>query len=115
MLRKLAIGYAPLVEQAVCPDSGAALAIAHGLDERTLSLVRIAALIALDAEPASYLRECNTALASGVSGDEIVGALIAVASLTGSVRVIAAAPRVALGLGYDVEDALENPGRSDRD
>jgi 4-carboxymuconolactone decarboxylase len=115
MLRKLAIGYGPLLERAVCPDAGSALAAEQGLDERTIALTRIAALVALDAEPVSYLRECNAALASGVSSEEIVGALVAVASLTGSVRVIAAAPRAALGLGYDVEAALESPDRLDGD
>ncbi|MET0771492.1 MAG: carboxymuconolactone decarboxylase family protein [Candidatus Limnocylindrales bacterium] len=115
VLRKLAIGHGPLMEQAVCPEAGFALALEHGLDERTIALARIAALVALDAGSASYLRECNAALASGVTGDEIAGVLVAVASLTGSVRVIAAAPRTALGLGYDVEAALEDPDRSDGD
>jgi 4-carboxymuconolactone decarboxylase len=115
MLRKLAIGYGPLLEQAVCPEAGTALALEHGLDERTIALARIGVLVALDAEPASYLRECNAAMASGVTGEEIVGVLVAVASLAGSVRLIAAAPRTALGLGYDVEAALEDPDRFDAD
>jgi alkylhydroperoxidase/carboxymuconolactone decarboxylase family protein YurZ len=115
MLRKLSIGDAPLLERAVCPEGGSTLAAEQGLDERTIALARIAALVALDAQPASYLRECNAALASGVTTREIVGALVAVASLTGSVRVIAAAPRAALGLGYDVEAALEDRDRLDGD
>ena len=71
--------------------------------------------MALDAEPTSYLRECNAALASGATSAEIVGVLVAVASLTGSVRLMAAAPRAALGLGYDIDAALESPDRLDGD
>ena len=38
---------------------------------------------------------------------EIVGTLFAVISLTGVPRAVAAAPRLGLALGYDVEAALE--------
>ena len=115
LLRKLAIGHGPLLERVLCPQSAMAMAAEQGLDDRTIALARIAVLVALDAEPASYLRECNEAMASGATSDEIVGVLIAVASLTGSVRLVAAAPRTALGLGHDVEAALEDPDRRDGD
>jgi alkylhydroperoxidase/carboxymuconolactone decarboxylase family protein YurZ len=108
-LRKLAIGDGPLLARAVCPESGPTLAAELGLDDRTVGLVRMAALIALDGESPSYLRECNAALASGATIDEIVGVLLAVASLTGSARIVSAAPRVALSVGYDVDAALESP------
>jgi hypothetical protein len=75
-LRKLAIAHDSVLEQAVCPESGSKLAGAHGLDERTIALARVAALVALDGDPPSYQRECNAALASGATTDEIVGVLV---------------------------------------
>ena len=92
----------------MCPESGARLAADLGLEDRTIALARVAALVALDGQSPSYVRECNAALASGASVDEITGVLVAVASLTGSARVVAAAPRVAQGMGYDVDAALES-------
>jgi 4-carboxymuconolactone decarboxylase len=46
-------------------------------------------------------------LAAGVTADEIVGALMAVAPITGVARVLAAAPEFALALGYDLDAAFE--------
>ena len=43
----------------------------------------------------------------GASEDEIVGTLIAVLPIVGVARVVAAAPNLALALGYDVSEALE--------
>ena len=49
------------------------------------------------------------ALAAGASVDEIVGTLVAVAPDVGIVRAVAAAPELALALGYDVYAAFERP------
>ena len=78
---------------------------ASGLDARTFALVQIAALIALDAPPASYAWQIGNALADGVSPDDILGVLKAVALQVGGPRVVAAAPEimVALGLALDEE------------
>jgi len=114
-LRKLAIAHGTLLEQAMCPESGSRLAGAHGLDQRTIALARVAALVALDGESPSFQRECNAAFASGASMDEIVGVLVAVASLAGSARIVSAAPRVAIGVGYDLDAALESRDVSETD
>ena len=50
---------------------------ASGLDPKTYSLVNIAALIAADAAPASYVFQVAFALESGVSPEEILGLLVA--------------------------------------
>jgi 4-carboxymuconolactone decarboxylase len=78
-----------------------------GLNARTHALVRLSATIAVAADQSSYQHAVSRALAAGVTPDEIVGTLVAVMSLTGVPRAIAAAPRLGLALGYDVEDALE--------
>ena len=49
------------------------------------------------------------ALAAGASEDEIAGVLLAIAPVAGLGRVVAAAPEVAIALGYDIEAALEEP------
>jgi 4-carboxymuconolactone decarboxylase len=70
-----------------------------GLDGRTFALVKIAALIALDAPPASYAWQIANALEEGATAEEILGVLRAVAPQVGGPRVIAAAPEILLGLG----------------
>ncbi len=70
-----------------------------GLDPKTFSLVKIAALIAMDAPPASYAWQVANALEEGVSPEEILGVLRAVAPQVGGPRVVAAAPEIMLALG----------------
>jgi alkylhydroperoxidase/carboxymuconolactone decarboxylase family protein YurZ len=77
------------------------------LGSKTEALVRVAATIAVDAAPASFQHAVAHALAAGAQSDEIVATLGAVVPVTGAARVVAAAPKLALALGYDVEDALE--------
>lgn len=80
---------------------------ASGLDQRTHALVGLAALIAIGAAPVSYQSNVEAAFAAGATADEVVGTLIAVAPITGLARVVSAAPKVALPIGYDLDAALE--------
>lgn len=75
-----------------------------GLDARTFALVKIAALIALDAPPASYAWQIGNALEEGASPEDILGVLRAVAPQVGGPKVIAAAPEIMLGLGLALPD-----------
>src|SRR5947209_9910156 len=70
-----------------------------GLDPRTFALVKIASLIALDAPPASYAWQLGNALADGVTAEEILGVLRAVAPQAGGPRTVAAAAEIMAGLG----------------
>jgi alkylhydroperoxidase/carboxymuconolactone decarboxylase family protein YurZ len=70
-----------------------------GLDDRTFALVKIAALIAMDAPPASYVWQVGNALEVGVTPEDILGVLFAVAPQVGGPRVIAAGPELMLALG----------------
>lgn len=72
---------------------------ATGLDPRTFALVKIAALVALDAPPASYAWQIPNALAEGVSPEDITGVLRAIAPQVGGPKVVAAAPEIMLALG----------------
>jgi alkylhydroperoxidase/carboxymuconolactone decarboxylase family protein YurZ len=75
------------------------------LDGRTFALVNIAALIALDAPPASYAWQIANALEERVTPEDLVGVLRAIAPQVGGPRIIAAAPElmVAMGLPLDEE------------
>ena len=75
-----------------------------GLDARSYALVKIAALIALDAPPASYLWQVANAIDEGVSPSDILGVLIAVAPQVGGPRIVAAAPEIMVALGLSLPD-----------
>ena len=77
------------------------------IDEKTEALVRIAATVAVDAAPSSFQHAVGLALLAGATTDQIVACLEAVTPVTGSARVVQCAPKLALALGYDVEEALE--------
>lgn len=77
------------------------------LDKKTHALVRLAAALAIDAAPTSCQSAVEFALAAGASGDEIVGTLIAAAPIVGLARLVTAAPKLALALGYDLDAAFE--------
>lgn len=78
-----------------------------GLGSHAFSLVKIAALIALDAPPASYAWQISAALAEGVTPEEIIGTLRAIAPQVGGPRLIAAAPEIMLALGLDLPQSEE--------
>jgi alkylhydroperoxidase/carboxymuconolactone decarboxylase family protein YurZ len=70
-----------------------------GLDPRVFALVKIAALIALDAPPASYLWQVGNAIDAGATPEELIGVLRAVAPQVGLPRIVAAAPELMVALG----------------
>jgi 4-carboxymuconolactone decarboxylase len=78
-----------------------------GLDARTFALVKIAALIALDAPPASYAWQVANALGDGATPDDILAVLRAVAPQVGGPRVVAAAPEIMIALGLSLPDGAE--------
>jgi 4-carboxymuconolactone decarboxylase len=77
------------------------------LHTKERALIQLGALVGADAAPASYQWVVNVALASGATDEEVIGALIAVAPIVGMTRVVAAAPEIAIALGYPIEAALE--------
>ena len=80
-----------------------------GLDSRTYSLAKIAALIALDAPPASYLWQVGNAVAAGCTAQDILGTLIAVAPQVGGPRTVAAALEIMLALGLTLPAEVDGP------
>ena len=104
-LRRLAVRDDRYIEGLLQADT--ANATLAGLDDRAHSLIRIAALVALNAAPPAYMNSVEAALHAGLSHEEIVGVLVAVLPVVGDARVVSAAPNLGLALGYDVSEALE--------
>jgi 4-carboxymuconolactone decarboxylase len=102
--RRLAIGDGALLAEVAAPGGDPGV---FRLDERTESLIRVAALVPIDAPQSSYRTAVEAAMRTGVTLDDLLAALIAVAASVGSPRVVSAAPRIALAAGYDVDAALE--------
>jgi alkylhydroperoxidase/carboxymuconolactone decarboxylase family protein YurZ len=75
-----------------------------GLDAHTWSLVKLAALVSIDAAPASYIWHITTAQEAGVTAEEIVGVLVALAPTVGVAKIVAAAPEIAIGLGIETDE-----------
>ena len=78
---------------------------ASDLDAETLMLVRIAALVAVDAPPASYLMNLGAAGELGIGEDQVRGVLAAVAPIVGTPRVVAATGNIVRALGFALEMA----------
>jgi hypothetical protein len=99
LLRRLALGDPGWILQQRrdgCPRPGVAWP----------SLVRLSVVIGAHAGDAAVVREVTAALRDGCTADEIVAVLPVIAPLVGSVPLMAAAPAIAAGLGYDLDAAL---------
>jgi alkylhydroperoxidase/carboxymuconolactone decarboxylase family protein YurZ len=77
-----------------------------GLDPRSFALVKIAALMALDAPPASYLWQVSNALEAGATPQDLIGVLLAVTPQIGGPRAVAAAPELMVALGLSLPDGV---------
>lgn len=77
-----------------------------GLDARSYALVKLAALIALDAPPASYLWQVANALDAGATPEDLIGVLIAIAPQVGGPKLVAAAPELMVALGLSLPDGM---------
>ena len=88
-------------------DMTAASLARSSLAPRELMLVRLAALIAVDAPPVSYLANAGAAEESGVTADDIQAVMIGVAPVVGAPRVVSAGGKIlrALGLAIAVAEA----------
>jgi alkylhydroperoxidase/carboxymuconolactone decarboxylase family protein YurZ len=84
-----------------------------GLDPVTHALVRLAALVAIDAAPASFLWQIGIARETGVTPEDIVGMLVAIAPSIGMARIVATAPEIAYALGLDLEPSHDGEVRED--
>jgi 4-carboxymuconolactone decarboxylase len=107
-LRRLAINDTRCADD----DLGAIGAESQELDPKSSALVRLAALVAVGGAVPSYGAEADAAVSAGATVAEIVEVLFQLIPIVGLPRVVAATPMLALALGYDLDDVLEDqPGQ----
>jgi alkylhydroperoxidase/carboxymuconolactone decarboxylase family protein YurZ len=78
---------------------------ASDLDPESLMLVRIAALVAVDAPPASYLLNLGVASEMGIGAEDVQDVLMAIAPIVGTARVASATGNIVRALGFAIEIA----------
>jgi hypothetical protein len=78
---------------------------ASSLDPETLMLVRIAALVAVDAAPMSYVANLEVVSDLEIDPDQVRGVLAAVAPIVGTARIVSALGKIARGLELELEAA----------
>ena len=78
------------------------------LDPSTLMLVRIAALVAIDAPPASYLLNLEAASEAGLDSEAVRGVLTAIAPIVGTARIVSATGKIVEALELEIEVAELN-------
>lgn len=103
-LRRLTIGdpaYCRAIMAADLDDQS------RSLDARSVALLRLGGSIAGGSAGPIWRHCVGSALDAGLSFDEIVAALLALAPTIGIERVVEVAPDLARALGYDVDAALE--------
>jgi 4-carboxymuconolactone decarboxylase len=114
---KVPLDYTDLLRRLSFNDEGAVADVPGGvatpfprpgpiLDARTLALVRLAALVAVGGAVPSYGAQADAAVDAGATAAEIVDVLVGVIPVVGLPCVVAAAPKLALALGHDVNDVI---------
>ena len=106
----MAANETPLLD--LLKDMTASSLDASNLDEQTLMLVRIAALVAVDAPPVSYAMNLEAAADVGLDAERVGDVLAAVAPIVGTTRVVSAASSIAGALALEIEIAELNQERA---
>ena len=92
----------------VIGDMTAASIERSSLDAKTLMMVRFAALIGVDAPPASYLMNLAAGKEVGLDVDTAREVLVAVAPIVGTPHIVSAIGKIGRALGLAIEmDELE--------
>ena len=83
---------------------------ASSLDPQSLMLVRLAALVAVDAPPVSYMLNLEMAGEVDIDAEAVEGMLAAIAPIVGSARVASAAGKMVRALGLEISLAELDQG-----
>jgi len=75
---------------------------------RELMLARLAALVAVDAPPASYLANAGAAADSGITEQDVQDIMIAIAPVVGTAKVVAAGGNLMRALGFAIAVAEDD-------
>ena len=100
LLRRVALGdertLRPVFTEPGIPAAG-------DLGAKARAFVTLGALLSVGATAVSLRWAVEHAYAAGLTEDEVVGVLLAIAPAVGHARVVGVAPQLALALGYDLE------------
>ena len=96
----IALGEAPVLERLI--EMNLDSLASSGLDEKTYFMVRLAALVAMDAAPVSYVMNLRLASEAGMTLEEAQGVLIAISPVVGSARVASAAGKMLRRFGMAI-------------
>jgi 4-carboxymuconolactone decarboxylase len=88
---------------------GLGLVKTSALDPKTAALLQVGVSVAIGSPAVCLEWSTGRALAAGATEEEVADVLLAITPVAGLGRVVAAAPDVAIALGYDVAAALEDP------
>jgi 4-carboxymuconolactone decarboxylase len=77
-------------------------------DPGTMALMRLSALVATGHAGPLLQEAVGDALDAGVDNDAVVGSLLALAPTLGVNHLVAAAPALAVALGYDLDVSFES-------
>lgn len=102
LLRRLALNDEESVEMVLSTRSEQDAELSLG--PKADLLVRLGALLALGAATTSIRATVRHAMEAGATEAEIVGVLVAVAPAVGLARVVSSAPRLAMAIGYDLDE-----------
>jgi len=105
LLRRLSLHDERFVAEVLCGAGTRTVRPDPILDPRTQALVRLAALVAVGGAVPSYGALADAAVDAGATTAEIVEVLVAVIPVFGLPSVAEAAPKLALALGHDVDEA----------
>src|SRR3954447_2252697 len=100
LLRRLALNDEKLVGSVLARTAGPVAA----LDHKAEALVQIGALLSVGACTASLRWTVELAQATGATDDELLAVLVAIGPAVGLARVVAEAPRLALAMGYEIDE-----------
>ena len=89
-------------EERFCAVAGGDLRPIEGpaqLDRQTFQLVQIAALVALDGPLVSWVAQLDAADEAQLDLEHVLGTLVAVAPIVGTLRIVSAAAKIARATG----------------
>jgi len=104
LLRRLALHDEGVVQAVLAGNPGGART--RVLDPKTRTLVSLGGLLAMAAGTTELKCATEAAYEAGATDEEIVSVLLTVGPQIGLVGLVREAPRLALAIGYDVEDVV---------
>ena len=102
LLRRLALNDEKLVASVLARTVGDGPPPA--LSRKAEALVQVGALLSVGASTTSLRWTVELAQSTGATDEEILGVLVAIGPAVGLARMVAEAPRLALALGYEIDE-----------